>query len=185
MAGLPHFTNSKAATKYFEPFYQNLFEVSILPPSTIAGGEILLEHVRKIGGLTNEKMEAVVEQKYKFATRSYAKSAPDSTTVDLAIGFSLNLNDANELYVYKTLRDWNRLIYNPLTGEQGLKKDYVGTIVVSNYNRAGDIFWQRTFYGCFPTGSEMAAAAELNYDTAEPAELEMTWRADYWTEDMV
>ena len=103
----------------------------------------------------------------------------------MAIGFSLNLNDANELYVYKTLRDWNRIIYNNLTGEQGLKKDYVGTIVVSNYNRAGDIFWQRTFYGCFPTGSEMAAAAELNYDTAEPAELEMTWRADWWSEDMV
>ena len=45
MPGLPHFTNSKAATKYYEPFYQNLFEVSILPPPTIAGGEILLEHV--------------------------------------------------------------------------------------------------------------------------------------------
>ena len=185
MAGLPHFTNSKASTGNYEPFYQNLFEVTILPPTTIAGGELILEHVRKIGGLTNEKMEALYEQKYKFATRSYAKSAPDSTTVDLAIDFSLNLNEANELYVYKTLRDWNRLIYNPLTGEQGLKKDYVGTIVVSNYNRAGDIFWQRTFYGCFPFGSELAAAAELNYDTAEGAELSMTWRADWWSEDMV
>ena len=79
MPGLPHFTNSLAATKYYEPFYQNLFEVSILPPPTVAGGEILLEHVRKIGGLTEQKMEATVEQKYKFAQRSYAKSAPDST----------------------------------------------------------------------------------------------------------
>ena len=58
MPGLPHFTNSLAATKYYEPFYQNLFEVSILPPPTVAGGEILLEHVRKIGGLTEQKMEA-------------------------------------------------------------------------------------------------------------------------------
>ena len=185
MAGLPHFTNSIASTKYYEPFYANLFEVSILPPSTIAGGEMLLEHVKKIGGLTNEKMEGIVEQKYKFATRSFAKSMPDSTVVDLAIGFTLNLNDANELYIYKTLRDWNRLIWNPLTGEQGLKKDYVGTIVVSNYNRAGDIFWQRTFYGCFPTGAELAAAAELAYESAEPATLSMVWRSDWWSEDMV
>jgi hypothetical protein len=185
MPGLPHFTNSLAATKYYEPFYQNLFEVSILPPPTVAGGEILLEHVRKIGGLTEQKMEATVEQKYKFAQRSYAKSAPDSTIVDLALGFSLNLNDANENYIYKTLRDWTRAIYNPLTGEQGLKKDYVGTIVVSNYNRAGDIFWQRTFYSCFPHGSEIGMAAELNYDTAEPAELEMTFRSDWFSEDMV
>lgn len=185
MAGLPHFTNSKAATKYYEPFYQNLFEVSILPPSTISGGEILLEHVRSIGGLATEKMQGVVEQKYKFATRSYASSQPESTTVDLAINFSLNLNEANELYVYKTLRDWNRLMYNSLTGEQGLKKDYVGTIVVSNYNRAGDIFWQRTFYGCFPTGDNLTPADELSYDSADPTELSMTWRSDYWTEDMV
>ena len=69
MPGLPHFTNSLAATKYYEPFYQNLFEVSILPPATIAGGEILLEQVKKIGGLTEQKMEATVEQKYKFAQR--------------------------------------------------------------------------------------------------------------------
>ena len=185
MAGLPHFTNSKASVGYFEPFYANLFEVSIIPPDTIAGGEMLLEHVSKIGGLTNEKMEGVAEQKYKFATRSFAKSMPDSTTVDLAVDFTLNLNDANELYIYKTLRDWSRLIWNPLTGEQGLKKDYVGTIVVSNYNRAGDIFWQRTFYGCFPTGAELAAAAELAYESAEPATLSMVWRSDWWSEDMV
>jgi hypothetical protein len=185
MAGLPHFNNSVASTKYYEPFYTNLFEVSIIPPSTIAGSEMLLEHVSKIGGLNNEKMEAVTEQKYKFATRSFAKSMPDSTTVDLAIDFSLNLNDANELYIYKTLRDWSRLIWNPLTGEQGLKSQYVGTIVVSNYNRAGDIFWQRTFNGCFPFGAELAAGAELAYETGDPATLSMTWRADWWSEDMV
>ena len=66
MAGLSHFLNSKAATKYYEPMYQNLFEVTILPPKSVAGGELLIEHVTKIGGLTQDKGSEVIEQKYKF-----------------------------------------------------------------------------------------------------------------------
>ena len=63
MPGLPHFLNSKAATKYYEPFYQNLFEVNILPPSSISGGEILIEHVNKIAGLTQDRgSEATTQQ---------------------------------------------------------------------------------------------------------------------------
>ena len=184
MPGLPHFLNSKAATKYYEPFYQNLFEVNILPPSTISGGEILIEHVNKIGGLTQDRGSAVTTQQYKFAKRSYAQGVPTDTVTDLTIGFSLNLNDANELYVYKTLRDWFRLIYNPLTGEQGLKKDYVGTIVVTNYNRAGDIFWQRTFHDCFPTDD--IGELSSDYSAGEKVDMpDIKFRSDWWEENIV
>ena len=86
---------------------------------------------------------------------------------------------AGEYAITKPARE---MLFTTLDRESRFKGKSVIDVVVY---RAGDIFWQRTFYGCFPTGSEMAAAAELNYDTAEPAELEMTWRADYWTEDMV
>ena len=51
MAGLPHYRNSKAAVNKYEPVYTNLFEVTILPPPGVSGGDILLEHVRSIGGL--------------------------------------------------------------------------------------------------------------------------------------
>ena len=37
-SGLPHYKNSKAAMKNYEPFYKNLFEVKILPPSSIRTG---------------------------------------------------------------------------------------------------------------------------------------------------
>ena len=184
MAGLSHFLNSKAATKYYEPMYQNLFEVTILPPASISGGELLIEHVNKIGGLMQDKGSEVVEQKYKWATRSYASGVPTGTTVDLTVDFSVNLNDANELYVYKTLRDWFRLIYNPLTGEQGLKKDYVGTLVVTNYNRAGDIFWQRTFHDCFPTGDIGELASD--YSGGEKVDMpDIKFRSDWWEENIV
>ena len=40
MPGLPHYLNSKASSKWYEPYYNNLFEVSILPPTTVSGGSI-------------------------------------------------------------------------------------------------------------------------------------------------
>ena len=183
MAGLPHYNNSQASTNKYEPFYGSLFEVNIIPPPSISGGQILLEHVNSIGGLVSEPGQVAVEQKYKQATRSYASTTPDTTTVDLTVDFSLNLNDGNELYVYKTLRDWKRLGWNPLTGEQGLKKDYVGTLVVTNYNRAGDIFWERTFYEAFITGGLPELA--LGYETGDPLTLSVAWRADWWSDNMV
>jgi hypothetical protein len=184
MSGLPHFLNARASTKLYEPVYQNLYEVSIIPPATIAGGELLLEHVMKVGGLDTDRGSDVIEQKYKFATRSYASGVPTSTVVDLTVSFSLNLNDANQMYVYKTIRDWARLIYNPLTGEQGLKKDYVGKVVVVNHNRKGEIFWQRTFHAAFPTGD--IPAFDLDYGAGEKLEMaDVKFRADHWQENII
>ncbi len=181
---MPHFLNNRASTKNYEPVYQNLFEVSIIPPQTISGGELLLEHVNKVTALSTDIGSDVVEQTYKFAKRSYASGIPENTTVDLQISFSLNLDDANNMYVYKTLRNWSRLIYNPLTGEQGLKKDYVGTIVVVNHNRAGDIFWSGTFKSCFPQGT--LPAFDLDYSAGEKLELnDVTFRSDHWSEEIV
>jgi hypothetical protein len=183
MPGLPHFLNSKASTKYYEPYYQNLFEVTLLPPDTVSGGTILLEHVNKISGLNQDRGSSPITQKYKFAERSYASGVPTGTTTDIKVEFSLNLNDANELYVYKTLRDWWRLVYNPLTGEQGLKKDYQGTLVVTNFNRKGDIFWQRTFHSCIPT--EDIPELTNDYGSGEPVAIEVGWRSDWWEENIV
>ena len=184
MAGLSHFLNSAAASKYYEPMYQNLFEVTIIPPAAVSGGSILIEHVNKIGGLNQDKGSEVIEQKYKWATRSYATGIPTATTTDLTLDFSLNLNDANELYVYKTIRDWFRIAYNPLTGQQGLKKEYVGSIIVTNFNRHGSIFWQRTFKSCIPKGDLPELA--LDYGGGEKIDLAgIGFRSDWWEENIV
>lgn len=186
-SGLPHYKSSKAAIKQFEPMYQNLFEVKLILPSSIrAGSEILLEHVQKISGLEQDKGTDTNTQQYKFAKRTYAKSGPEDTTTELTISFSLNLNDANELYVYKMLRNWWRLVYNPLTGEQGLKKDYSGdsAIVVTNYNRKGDIFWQRTFHSIVPDGN--LPAFDLDYSSGDMiTDFEVKFKSDWWEENIV
>jgi hypothetical protein len=109
---------------------------------------------------------------------------PGQTYVDLSMDFTVNLNDANEAYIYKSMQDWYKLIYDPATGEMGLKKDYVGTIIVLQYNRAGDVFRKITFKDAFPTGNP-TFADELNYETQDPAAVSMSYRSDYWIEELV
>lgn len=186
MASLPHYKNSKASMNRWEPVYSNLFEVTILPPPSISGGPILLEHVKTVGGLTTELGQAVTEtQTFKTAKRSFLSTAPTNTVVDLEIVFTLNLNDDNQMYGYKTLRDWKRIGYNPLTGEMGLKKDYADAkIIINHYNRVGDIYWSRTFYDCFIT-DDLPVLDSLDYSTGDPVEMTAKFRSDWWEENMV
>ena len=181
MAGLPHFNSSTASTSLYEPVQGSLFEVTILPVNIDAG--LIMEHVTGISGLggVNPSVDAV-GQKYKFADRSYA-SMPTATMIDVTINFTLNLNDSNQVYVYKTLRDWYKLVYDPETGEMGLKKDYVGTVIIVQYNRAGDIFRKLTLLDCFPTGSPAPFDA-LSYDANDPMPMDYTIRCDHWTEEL-
>lgn len=180
--GLPHFLNSKTSVHNFEPIYKNLFEVSIIPPSGVMGGELLLEHVIDVNGFEPDKLEETVEQTYKGAVRSFAKAKPETTKIELQIQFSLNLDSANQMYVFQTLRNWARKIYNPLTGEQGLKKDYVGIIVVTNYNRAGEIFWRRTVHNAFMRGDSLKMLAEMTYEESEIEKIQIDFVGDYFSE---
>ena len=63
----------------------------------------------------------------------------------------------------------------------GLKKDYTGTIVVVQFNRAGDIYRTVTLEDCFIT-SGLGFTAELSYETADPQVMDVTWRCDTWSE---
>ena len=183
MAKLPHYTNSTAAVNKWEPVYTSLFEVTIIPPPSISGGPILLEHVNKITGLDTELGEEETVQKFKFAKRSFLQAVPTDTVVTLGISFSLNLNDNLQNYVYNTLRDWKRLGYNPLTGEQGLKKDYAGgKIIVTQTNRVGDIHMQRIFHDVFIIGN-LPTITDLDYENGEAFAMDdVQFRSDYWTE---
>lgn len=187
MAGLPYWTNSTAAVNYYEPIYQNQFEVVLTPPAAIGGPNValLVEHVTKLSGLPeiNSAGSNVVEQKYKFATRSYAGSVPDKTTADLDLTFTVNLNEENDAYVYNILRAWGDVLYNPLTGSQGLKREYVGEMAVIVFNKAGDIFREWKFPSVFPIAGLTALA--LDYNGTGVYEVSTKLRADWWTETRV
>lgn len=183
MAGLPHYQNSLFGINNYEPVYLNQFEVLITPPGPVLGGQILVQQVTNLSGLEADKTPAPIQQRYKFAVRNYAGAKPDQTYFDLSVSFTVNLNDANSMYVFKTLRQWTDLIYNPLTGAMGVKRDYIGTIVISVFNKQGDVFRRITCKDCFPTSP--LTVMEMDYQSTEIYNVTMTWAVDYWDDQFL
>ena len=183
MAGLPHYQNSLFGINKYEPVYLNQFEVLITPPGPVLGGQILVQQVTSLTGLEVDKTPAPIQQRYKFAVRNYAGAKPEQTVFDLALSFTVNLNDANSMYVFKTLRQWTDLIYNPLTGAMGVKTDYTGTMVISIFNKQGDVFRRITCKDCFPTTP--LTVMELDYQAIDIYNVTMTWAVDYWDDQFL
>jgi hypothetical protein len=187
MAGLPHFTSAKAAVSLYEPVYLNQFEVLIQPPAAVSnpvgngGRTLMVENVTQIGGLAVDKTPNPVLQNYKFAGRRYAGAAVDDTGVRITVNFQTNLDDNNSNYVHKTLRQWSDLVYNPLTGAMGIKSTYAGGtyILVSIFNKQGDVFRRMKFLNCFPI--DAITPMPLSYDNPGGMyQITATFRADYF-----
>ena len=134
--------------------------------------------------MSTSKGSGTVEQKYKYATRTFAGATPENTIVDLSLHFALNLsydNGSPENYTYKFLREWVDLIYDPLTGRQGLKKDYVApSMTVTMQDRAGNPYWQWIYYYVFPT--QGLSGPSLEYTNTGLYELDLNLRSDCWDE---
>lgn len=191
LLGLSHFRNSRVSTSNWEPIYQNLFSVQVVPPLGISGNynqddvNIILEGVQSLGAINASKASPAVEQKYKFATRSFSAAAPSETTIDLSVQFALNINTEDPTspsnYTYNFLRQWVDLVYDPLTGRQGLKREYIApSMTVTMHLRNGVPYWQWVFYGIFPTTG--APNPNLAYNSTSLMEGTMTFRCDWWDE---
>ena len=57
MALLPHYKNSKAGMEQYEPVYQNLFHVSLVPPPgvTVWDKDLIIEGITKVSGIAVEQ----------------------------------------------------------------------------------------------------------------------------------
>lgn len=186
MAGLPHYRNSQASMARYEPLYNAQFEVLLTPPPAVGGWDLVMEQVLKVDGLEVNKLPATVEQKYKSATRTFAGgSIAGATFVDVKLDFEVNLNDSNSAYVYKALRQWTDLIYDPLTGRMGVKKDYTGgPMIINFFNKKGDIYRQIRFASVFPTSPLPMQTSDFN-DNEIYRIQGFTFRADYWEETIL
>ena len=185
MAGLPHYRNSKAAMQKFEPVDNAQFEILLTPPAAVTGWTLVMENVLKIGGVETNKMPDIQTQKYKSATRSFSGGIVADTFIDIALEFEVNLDDSNSAYVYKALRKWCDLVYDPLTGRMGLKKDYTGGPLIINYfNKNGDIYRQVKAPVVFPTTP--ITAIESDFNSSDIYRISgFTLRADYWEETIL
>jgi hypothetical protein len=183
MAQLPHYRNSTAAMNKYEPVYLNLFEITIQPPLGLPlwNTSLLMEQVIKVSGLDVDKVPpAGILQTFKGWTRSYANAKLDQTFVDISVDFEVNVDNNTSMYMYKGLQNWCTSIFDPLTGAMSLKSDYAGgPMVITVYNRVGDIFRQYTFDTVWPTTN--INALELDYSSTDKFTVTgFTFRADYW-----
>lgn len=198
-----HYRNSQAATGAWEVVSPALFEVQLEFPSFIKDGDfslsgkqsdqsknpaILFEHVRSISGLDGvTPTVGTVVQKFKFAERHYASAGPDKTSLELAITFTMNLNDAHENYVYNQLRRWYNAIYNPQNGQTLTKQEYAkgSRMVIVEHDRSGEIWRKIICFDFFPS-TPPTGLNEDNYDSVGDAKtVSMTFIVDDWAEQLV
>jgi hypothetical protein len=151
------------------------------------GNNLMLEHVLKVNSLPEYAGSgaAVVIQNYKFSQRTYAPAKPAQTYHQFTIDFEVNLNNTNDMYIYNALRAWADLIYNPLTGRQGLKTDYAdASIQVTQFNRAGLIFRDFMFSPVFIGPNKMTETV-LDYTSEGIYKLTVQFTADSYTESRI
>lgn len=198
LMGLPHFKTSRVSMEMYEPVYQNLFTVDIQLPKGLTGTNgvsdadknLLLEGVQKVDGLDTNKVPGVTTQNYKFAQRSFANSGTDTTTIDVKLDFEINVRGSAagspDMYTLKILRRWNDLIWDPLTGRQGLKVNYVApSVTITMHDKAHQPFWQWILYNVFPTTSLPAPQLDYSQKNALYKVSGYTLRCDYWDEVML
>ncbi len=168
----------------FEPVYLNLFQVSLIPPPgvTVWDKELIIENVIKVSGMQVDKQpDQPVIQTFKGHKRSYAGSLVGNTFVDITIEFEVNVNNDNSMYVYKALRRWTDLVYDPLTGAMTPKLSYASKqslLTVHLYKKNGDIIRTWIYPSVFP--KQGLAEMTLDYGNQTNYKATMVFRADYW-----
>ncbi len=189
---LSHFNNSRVSRAMDEPIYKNLWSVEIQLPdgvgATVESTNIVLEGVRKVTGLDTPKVPGVAQQRYKSADRSFAGAGPETTFLEVGLDFDINVQRNNgkpSMTQLKLLRKWCDLVYDPLTGRQGLKVDYTAPqMVITLYDKAMNPLWIWTLYDVFPMSN--ITPMELDYD--QKTELykvtDFKLRCDRWDEVM-
>lgn len=173
-----HFKNSRASVRQDEPVYLTKFITTWVLPAPLQakyGGEVVMEQIKKVGGLSTDKLPETVEQFYRFHKRRFAGSVVE-TNIDLEMTFEVNVDENNVMYPYNIFKDWMRLIYDPHTGFQSLKRDYTGSLTVEIHNKVGDVLKNTYFPLIFPITP--ANPFELEYNNEAIYELAMTFAGE-------
>lgn len=177
---LNHVKNSIAGRKAWEAVVDSLFKVTFIPPQGVTNSEILTEQVLSATGWKAPGPEATTQQ-FQQAKRAHASTDSDNIQ-NITFQFELNLNDAFQNYVYKTIKSWRSKVFNPLTGERGLKKDFIGTIIVESFAADGTIYWTRKLKNAWPSG-ELTSLGQNDVNSADPVKLEQVFTADWYEEE--
>lgn len=174
---IDHIVNkSTASRKNYEAVTNDKFRVTFILPNSLGQEPLLTEHVISCTGLKEPGGETI-QQQVNQVRRNFASNDVDNTQ-NFELTFSLNLNEANQNYIWKKMKAWKNLVYNPTIGAGTLKASYVGTIIIESFNRQGDVYEVITTYNTFPTG-ETTGLWDKEITSPDPVTLAIPFIADY------
>lgn len=155
MPQLPHIKNSTVTAEYAEPVFSSLFELVLMPPAGVVIPDTIDEQIQSVSGLdTLDNAPDVVSQK---VTQNMSRQFSALTVSNIHnVGITMNLNlhgpDTNDPVIYNAFQSWNAKRRNPETGAMGLKKNYIGSFILTEYNQVGTVWRITTYKNAFPKG---------------------------------
>lgn len=186
---LPHIKNIKSGINKYDPVHKSIFEVYFTLPEVLRQqfGEdeaLLTEQIQTVSGLDIlQKAPGVGEQKFMGVTVSYANPVMDTTAAEITIVMNLNLRNVTDNFVLKIFKAWENLNYDLSDGTRTIKTDYISdNLRVAEANRNGEVWRAYIFHNLIL--SAVTGLDDLDYTSTEARSLSVTFRADYWDDDM-
>ena len=187
---LPHIMNTKAGIDRQDPMHSAIFEVYFQLPlalKSIFGSEdehTITEQVTDVDGLDQlQKVVGAGSQKFFGVDVSFLNPTMEQTFCEFTVNFNLNIRNHTDAWLLKIFKAWGNLGYNLQDGTRTLMTDYVSESVrVAEANRNGEIWRSYVFHKVMVVN--VTGLPSLNYTENEPRKLSVTFRADYWDEDL-
>lgn len=185
----PHVRNVRAADKNYDPMHGSIFEVSFTLPGAISAEVsdatlLLSQQVTTVSGLDAlQKTVAAGEQKFFGASSSFLNPTLDNTYAEITIEFNLNIRNVTDAYVLRIFKAWAKLGYDLANGTRRLMKDYIAeSLIIKEANRDGTVWREVDFHKIMVTS--VTGLDGLDYTNNEARKLSVTFRADYWEENI-
>ena len=187
---LPHIMNTKAGIDRQDPMHSAIFEVYFQLPlalKSIFGSEdehTITEQVTDVDGLDQlQKVVGAGSQKFFGVDVSFLNPTMEQTFCEFTVNFNLNIRNHTDAWLLKIFKAWGNLGYNLQDGTRTLMDDYVSNSVrIAEANRNGEIWRSYVFRNVMVVN--VTGLPSLNYTENEPRKLSVTFRADYWDEDL-
>jgi len=186
---LPHIKNTQSGINKYDPMHSAMYEVYFTLPEAIQSQfkddeAVLTEQVTEVSGLDAlQKTVGAGQQKFFGVDVSYLNPTLDNTYAEITINFNLNIRNSTDAFVLKVFKAWEKLGYDLSDGTRTLMTDYcTDNLRIAEANRDGTIWRSYIFHKVMlinVTGLET-----LNYTSNDARILSVTFRSDYWDEDL-
>ena len=186
---LPHLMNTKAGANRHDPMNRAVFEVSFTLPTQLQGmfgadAATMTEQVTDVSDLDAlQKTVQAGSQKFFGVDVSFLNPTLDNTYCEVTVNFNLNIRSKSDAWLLRIFKAWEKLGYDLADGTRTLKSDYVADVMrIAEANRDGTIYRAVVFHDTMITN--VTGLDTLNYTDNEPAKLAVTFRSDFWDEDL-